>query len=134
MAEHRALTVCQPYAELIAAGEKRVENRTWPTRYRGPLLIHAGKSLKWFNSESPDRYVFGAIVASANLVACIEWPTNRVERVVLAKLHDLMWLLTHEHANGPFLWVLEDVRRLAQPIPAKGAQGIWTWQGDLANG
>jgi hypothetical protein len=48
----KALTICQPYAELIARGQKRVENREWPTRYRGPLLIHAGKSREWLSGET----------------------------------------------------------------------------------
>lgn len=33
----KALTIHQPYAELIRRGEKVIENRTWPTSYRGPL-------------------------------------------------------------------------------------------------
>ncbi|MFA7254088.1 MAG: hypothetical protein WC107_06075, partial [Patescibacteria group bacterium] len=53
----KALTVCQPYASLIVGWPgidpddvKRVENRTWPTSYHGPLLIHAGKSRLWLSS------------------------------------------------------------------------------------
>jgi len=37
----KALSVKQPYAALICAGIKTVENRTWKTSYRGGLLIHA---------------------------------------------------------------------------------------------
>jgi hypothetical protein len=63
----KALTICQPYAHLIVRGEKRVENRTWPTRYTGPLAIHAGKSRQWLSpGDVPafelkgDPLVFGA--------------------------------------------------------------------------
>ncbi len=35
----KALSAKQPWANLIAAGEKTIETRTWATRYRGPLLI-----------------------------------------------------------------------------------------------
>jgi ASCH domain len=38
----KALTVHQPFAEAIVAGEKTVEYRSWPTTYRGPVAIHAG--------------------------------------------------------------------------------------------
>lgn len=38
-----ALSVQQPWAELLISGLKDVENRLWHTRYRGPLLIHASK-------------------------------------------------------------------------------------------
>ena len=39
----KALSIMQPWAWLIANGHKDIENRSWPTRYRGPVLIHAGK-------------------------------------------------------------------------------------------
>ena len=37
----RGLTLRQPWAWLVAVGHKRVENRTWSTVYRGPLVLHA---------------------------------------------------------------------------------------------
>lgn len=52
----KALTICQPYAELIARGDKPIENRTWPTHYRGPLLIHAGKSRAWLDGDEDRVY------------------------------------------------------------------------------
>jgi len=39
----KALSVREPWASLIVFAGKDIENRTWPTRYRGPLLIHAAK-------------------------------------------------------------------------------------------
>jgi hypothetical protein len=39
----RALSVARPWAGLIIAGHKPIENRTWSTRYRGLLVIHASK-------------------------------------------------------------------------------------------
>lgn len=39
-----ALSIRQPWAWLIVNGHKDVENRDWPTRFRGPLWIHAGKT------------------------------------------------------------------------------------------
>ena len=41
----KALPVTQPYATLVALGAKHIETRSWSTRYRGPLAIHAGKGL-----------------------------------------------------------------------------------------
>ena len=51
----KALTICQPYAEMIANHEKPIENRTWPTSYRGPLAIHAGKSRAWLPDLPHDQ-------------------------------------------------------------------------------
>ena len=37
----KAITIWQPWAEFIAAGVKHNETRSWATKYRGPIAIHA---------------------------------------------------------------------------------------------
>lgn len=41
----KILTLTQPYATLIALSAKHIETRSWLTRYRGPIAIHAGAGL-----------------------------------------------------------------------------------------
>jgi len=41
----KALSVRQPWAWAILYAGKRIENRTWSTNYRGPLLIHAARGM-----------------------------------------------------------------------------------------
>ena len=101
---------------MIARGEKVIENRTWPTSYRGPLLIHAGKSTAWLAGEDSERYEpmeFGAIVATADLVQCVRLESLPPE------------LQAHEHANGPWCWVLNNIKRVTPVVPMRGAQGLW---------
>ena len=118
----KALTICQPYAHLIAIGEKRVENRTWPTRYRGPIAIHAGKSREWLCGETPGPdMVFGAVVAVATLADVLH--IDRIERGDYDQRHP--WLRAHEHTNGEWCWVLAGVVRLDEPVSWRGAQGLW---------
>jgi hypothetical protein len=40
-----ALSIRQPWAWLILHAGKDIENRDWPTKYRGPFLIHASKGM-----------------------------------------------------------------------------------------
>jgi hypothetical protein len=40
-----ALSIRQPWASLILLAGKDIENRTWETRLRGPILIHAAISM-----------------------------------------------------------------------------------------
>ena len=129
----KAMTICQPYAELIACGKKRVENREWITNYRGPLLIHAGKSRTWLGHRETDddlaeqygrRIEFGAIVARAQLEDCLH-----IDKILAGRYDRLHpWLRNHEHTNGTWCWLLRDVERLPQAIPWKGAQGLWDYE------
>jgi len=48
----KAILIRQPWAWLIVHGYKDVENRTWSTKYRGPILIHAGKTLDPYLNKS----------------------------------------------------------------------------------
>jgi len=41
----KAISVRQPWAWLIVNGFKDIENRTWPTSYQGPVLIHASQKM-----------------------------------------------------------------------------------------
>jgi hypothetical protein len=119
----KALTICQPYAHLIAIGEKTVENRTWPASYRGRLAIHAGKSRAWLDVDDERQYPgmpFGAIVAIATLRACVR----------LGEIAE-PWASNTEHVNGPWCWCLGDVERLKTPVPCRGAQGLFDVPADV---
>lgn len=41
----KAITLTPPWGTLIAIGAKRIETRSWPTSYRGPIAIHQAKGL-----------------------------------------------------------------------------------------
>ena len=120
----KALTICNPYAWLIATGKKRVENRTWYTGYRGPLASHAGLSRQWLTTEYPmpdsGKY-FGAFLAVADLVACLH--TDDIDRLSIPE--EYYWAREHPHTNGPWCFILANVRQLAEPIPKAGAQQLW---------
>ena len=117
----KALTICQPNAELICLGEKRVENRGWSTDYRGPLLIHAGKSREWVETHDgplPERLVFGAIVGRCELVACVSYRFAH-------RYPEYRWITRDAHASGPKCLILENVERLERPIPWRGVPGLF---------
>lgn len=120
----RALTVKQPWATLIAARIKRVENRTWmPSQFTGPLLIHAGAAqdkAAW-DHEHVRKALFEAVGND-------ELPTGAIIAVVGS-------VRAHRDSIGGHCepwgfpdcwhWELSDVRPLPHPIPAKGRLGLW---------
>ncbi len=64
----KAISLVQPYATLIAIGAKRIETRSWSTRYRGMLAIHASKAIpRWAREEVRDDHHFGDALRQAGL-------------------------------------------------------------------
>lgn len=128
----KALTLHQPWASAIAAGLKRYETRSWSTSYRGPLAIHAGKSvppyareflsalLKQEREVLPEPMPLGAVVAIADLVTCHRITTGGL----LVSPYERSW---GDWSDGRFAWELASVRVLTPPVPARGAQGLWEW-------
>lgn len=133
----KVLTIQQPYASLIAEGDKWIENRTWETNFRGPILIHAGLSSRFITKDQLAKYPTGAALCIADSVECYELTT--IERCArLYPRHQAgrtgkTWpqLLRHEHAEGPVCWVLVGVRKLPEPIPMTGAQGLFNVPDDV---
>ena len=130
----RGLSIKQPWAWAIVNAGKRIENRSWPTHYRGPVLIHASgmrgnkqalleevedgwESVMYMANASgvdlshvkPNLGMFrqhaGGVVGRANLVDCVE-------------AYDSPWFV------GPWGFVLQDV----EPTPFvqwPGSLGLW---------
>jgi hypothetical protein len=137
----KALTICQPYAHLICLPSiddrhKRVENRKWFTGYRGPLAIHAGKSREWLDLDEAGNdvaydvavtdLVFGAVVCVVDLIDCVHVDkVNEFGRHGTGLPKSLSWMVEHQHTNGPFCFVLANVRVLREPLVCGGSQGLW---------
>lgn len=117
----RTISVRQPWVWAILAGHKPVENRSWWTAYRGPLLIHASKSAtKRYVAEQAqaiaerfglavpafDDLPKGGIVGIVDLVDCLE-------------SHPSPWYIP-EH----FAWVLANPRPLPF-LPCNGQLGFF---------
>lgn len=77
----KALSIRQPWAWLIANGYKDIENRDWPTKFRGKFLIHtdvridepAITEIKYLHPDIilPESYKIGGIIGEAEIVDCI---------------------------------------------------------------
>jgi len=100
----KALSIKQPWANLIATGQKTIETRLWPTDYRGPLLI--------VSSKKPDIHPAGYALAVAELVDCRPMTAADETAACCGRY------------PGVYSWVLEDVRKI--PIfPVRGKLGLY---------
>jgi len=126
------ITIRQPWAHAILHFWKNVENRSWPTKHRGPILVHAGRAFvnKTIRADidaarlatmlsrpvdnllpdavTPDelKALTGGIVGVVTIVDCVQ-------------NHPSPWAIP-----GHWHWVLADPK----PIPfqaCKGRLGIW---------
>lgn len=136
----KAITIYQPWATLIAIGAKKFETRSWPTRYRGQLAIHAGKKNEEVAcQEVPIRKALeeygynvfnlptGAIIVE--LVDCLKSVDTWTDGYELEGRR-LVYSPEYEFGDftpGRYAWELTDVKLLPQPVPAKGQQGLWNW-------
>jgi hypothetical protein len=58
LTQMQALSLWQPWASLIAIGAKTIETRSWGTRYRGRIAIHAAaKRIPRSTIEGPDGMI-----------------------------------------------------------------------------
>jgi hypothetical protein len=181
----KALSLWQPWASLIPLGTKTIETRSWSTRYRGPLAIHAAKhaetgDLGSFKVEDdtprgsskqyllradwmswPYRLPLGAVVATCELVDVVPMVdladdrsggedchliTDFPEEGTLAHQVGGLWIIGYGPWNkgkpirvedqrpygdfqpGRFAWLLDNVVRADEPVPAVGRQGLWEWR------
>ena|ERR1700733_416092 len=110
-----ALTVRQPWAWTIIHAGKDVENRTWPTNYRGPLAIHAATKM-WRGDDialndialpPEDEFIRGAVIGIVDVTDCVQ--DSRSRWAVRAYWH----------------WLLANPRALPQPVPYRGQPGLF---------
>lgn len=143
----KALTIWQPYASLIAIKAKRYETRSWPTKYRGPLAIHAAAKNPAEVFKILDTDIFELIEKALEpegdknisrlRVKCL--PTGKL--IATARLTDCI-LITEDFAAsvspeerafgdwtpGRYAWKLEEVEILASFPDIKGKQGLWNFE------
>ena len=123
----KALTIKQPYAHLIACGIKDIENRSWQTKYRGRILIHAaatefkgGWDALTQSQKHDARYNLkdqkhlSAIIGTVEIVDCV-------------RNHPSVW------ANeGEWNWVLANPIIFKEPIlNVKGKLSLWEYTGEI---
>ncbi|ETT30703.1 hypothetical protein C161_27403 [Paenibacillus sp. FSL R5-192] len=140
----KAITIIQPWATLIAIGAKQYETRSWPTKHRGEIAIHAGKKIDTEACKEPeirkaleeygymiDNLPVGAVVATAQLTNCLKSVDTWTDGYVLEG-NRLVYSPEYEFGDfepGRYAWEMSDVKMLMKPLPAKGQQGLW----NLAN-
>lgn len=124
----KVLTIREPWATLIIEGYKSYEFRSWKTKYRGKVLIHAGLSL---DKEDALRfknynlnYAKGAIIGEAEITDCI-----LVDKEFNNKLRSIDPIVYGKSSHAEtYAFKLENVVKYNKPIYCKGKLGLWNYE------
>ncbi|MFH0808698.1 MAG: ASCH domain-containing protein [archaeon] len=115
----KALSLKQPFAELVVSGKKTIELRNWNTKFRGKFLIHASKTP---DKEAMKKFGFeelpcGFIIGEAELANVKKYETDSKHAKDKNKhLADISW--------GRYGFILKNTKRIGL-IEAKGMLGFW---------
>lgn len=121
----KALSLKQPFAELVVSGRKTIELRNWNTFFRGDFLIHASQKP---DAQAMKKFGFsqlpcGFLVGKATLVTVKEY-ANKIEHQSDQARH----LANSDWGNYGF--ILEKIQRI-KPIPVKGHLGFWDFNDNV---
>jgi len=103
----KALSVQQPWAWLIIHGGKDIANRTWATRHRGPLVIHASKKMTEISYDEAAQF-------AASLGVTVP-PMGELQRGGIVGMVDVFGMAYGPLSKwyfGPVGWQLKDPRPL----------------------
>jgi len=127
----KALSIQQPWAWFIIRGYKNIENRTWATTYRGPLLIHASKTLDEDAEDYLISILFNEIDDGSDIyteyLKAKKW-NELLSGGIIGSVN--LYKITSNYDNnspwffGPIGWYLRDPKPI-KFIPYRGMPGIF---------
>ena len=123
----KALTIKEPWASLIIEEYKKYEFRSWKTKYRGKILIHAGCSVEKDMMKRFSDYNInvnpGYIIGHATIVDCIL--VNEEFNKELRNIDPVVY--GRSNHTETYAWKLENVVKYDNPIPCKCKLGLWNY-------
>lgn len=132
----KAISLWQPWASLWVIGVKIHETRHWPTHHRGPLLVHAAKTLcrdvdprlgeileRHFGPRWAKELPRGALIGCVEVDDCV--PTQ------LAVVSDDDRTCGN-WSTGRYAWRAQQAYRFSDPIPYIGRQGFFDVPNEIA--
>ena len=120
-----ALSIKQPWADLILRREKTIEVREWCPDHRGPLLLHVSGTLDWktvelLGYESPLTLPRSGIVAIADVKEVIEF--NSKSWIELRPKHRVIHPPVREPLYG---LILSEVIPLRKRVQCRGKRMLF---------
>ena len=127
----KCLSVSQPFAQLIAQGKKKIELRSWNTKFRGEFLIHAPIKIRTWDMHrlkiSRKEIVTGAIIGKAEIYDVKKYET-KADLKRDYKLHFLSSMQQQQFKtknSKKYGFLIKNPKMFRIPIPCKGKLGLF---------
>ncbi len=142
----KCLSLWQPWATLMAIGAKRIETRSWATRHRGWIAIHAAqhwtRDIEAFcfapaflaalrrNEADADRAMIDRLKSARGHILCL---VRIVDCIQFTEDNRPKWGLSDQpnerhfgdYRVGRFGWRTDGVIQLPEPIPYRARQRLF---------
>lgn len=123
----KAITIWQPYAVAIRMGLKHYETRSWPTKYRGPIVIHAAqkqpvareRELIQKHKIPADKIEYGVPILVCEIEDCILITKDLIKTLSTTEIDFGNWCV------GGYAWKLKIIKKLNGYNRISGQQGMW---------
>lgn len=149
----KIISILQPWATLVVLGYKKIETRSWNTKYRGDLGVHASEKFTKeqerlafeFSRLLKDSRVYhchrGAIIGQTKLVSTTSFDPVRpmiyqnMSCYIGGHNYDFseQEQLFGDYSAGRYGWLLKDAKSFDEPILAKGKLGIWEYNMQISD-
>ena len=122
----KVITLKQPWASLVAYGYKEYEFRSWKTKYRGDIIIHAGlgvdadamEKVKNLNIDFPAK----KLMAIVHIDDCISLTSD-----ISNEINKKNPLVYGNKIRTGYAWKLSNIRLLNIDKSIPGKQGFWNY-------
>jgi len=127
----KVISIKQPYATLIAEGYKEYEFRTWKTKYRGEVLIHASLkedkiAMEKYRDLNLD-YPKGCIIAKATINDCLEINDNFRKMIKPKNVYPYIYNHVLNSYDNKYAFHMTNVKKI-EKIYVKGNLGLWNYE------
>lgn len=154
----KTISLLQPWASLVVLGYKKIETRSWNTKFRGEILIHASKKCnnelyetiidikadkclsdsgfhltKIKNGIIETNLPLGAIIGKVTITGTFQFTEEFNDFMKNSNSDNERELAFGDFTPGRFGWQLSDPVAFQTPIPAKGQLGIWNYEFPLCD-
>lgn len=144
----KALSLMQPWAGLLVLGSKEVETRSWNTKHRGVVAIHASAKipkegydlLKWIATQiptgqwSPGGEYYNICTQVSAVLGEVEitntYASDTTEEIIFfgSEEDEYFEKKLGDWSPGRWLWVCKNPVIFEKPVPAKGKLQLWEWE------